>query len=414
MEENEVNDIFADLHIHSRFSRATSKAITLENLEKYAKIKGVDLLGTGDFQHPKWIEELKELEEKEGILYSKTGFPFLWQTELSLMYSQGGKGRRIHYVILAPSREIVNQIIEFLSSRGRLDYDGRPIFGFSSIELVEELMKISKDIEIIPAHIWTPWFGLFGSKSGFDSLKECFGDKSDKIHAIETGMSSDPMMNWRIKELDNKSIVSSSDMHSHWPWRIGREATIFNVKDKENITYKEIIGAIKNNSIKATVETDPAYGKYHYDGHRDCKFSCPPNKTKELNGKCPVCNKGLTIGVDSRVEELSDKARQLGFKNKNAKPFYKLLPLHELIALAKGSTLASKSSWETYNQLIEKFGNEFNILINVNKDELIRADVKDALRDLILNNRIGNIKVKPGYDGEYGEAMLREKQEKLF
>ena len=194
------------MHIHSRFARATSKYIDVPNLVKYARIKGVGLLGTGDFTHPEWVKELNVLREAGGILYYED-FPFIWQTEISLMYTQDGKGWRIHHVILAPNKEVAEQITKFLGSKGRLDYDGRPIFGFSSIELVEEMEKISEDIEIIPAHIWTPWFGIFGSMSGFDSLKQAFGDKVGRIHAIETGMSSDPEMNWRIKELNNKNEI---------------------------------------------------------------------------------------------------------------------------------------------------------------------------------------------------------------
>lgn len=407
--ENNKSEIIADLHIHSRFSRACSKNLSIENLEKYARIKGINLLGTGDFQHPEWIKEIKVLEERDGILYTKTGFPFLWQTEVSLMYCQDGKGRRIHYVILSPDKETSEQITKFLSTKGRLDYDGRPIFGFSSVELVDEMMKINQDIEIIPAHCWTPWFGIFGSQTGFDSLKEAFQEKVGKIHAIETGMSSSPDMNWRIKELNEKSIVSFSDSHSFWPWRMGREATIFSGE----LSYKNILKQIRENSFKATVETDPAYGKYHFDGHRSCKFSCSPNKSKEINNICPVCKKSLTIGVENRVEQLA--GNPLGFIPNSAKPFYKILPLHELIALAKASTLASKKTWQIYNDLIGKFGNEFNILLFVDKIELAKFLPNDwLLVELIIKNRIGNIKVKAGYDGEYGIPILPEKQEKLL
>jgi len=393
--------LIADLHIHSRFARATSKSIDIPNLVKYAKIKGLDLLGTGDFQHPEWSKELEGLEEREGILYYQD-FPFLWQTEISLMYSQGGKGRRVHYLILAPSKEVVKQITQFLQSKGRLDYDGRPIFGFSSVVLAEEMEKISKDIEIIPAHSWTPWFGIFGSMSGFDSLKEAFQDKADRIHAIETGMSSDPEMNWRIKELNEKSIVSFSDIHSFWPWRLGREATIFTGE----LNYKNILQQIRENSFKATVETDPAYGKYHWDGHRNCKFSCSPEESRKLNNICPKCGKELVIGVENRVEELATNPK--GFMPKNAKPFYKILPLHELIALAKASTLASKKTWAVYNQLIEKFGNEFNILLKAEKTELAKLLGDEKLVELIMDNRIGNLKIVPGYDGTYGKLELNK------
>jgi len=403
--------VFADLHIHSRFSRATSKAISIENLEKYARIKGLNLLGTGDFQHALWFKELNELEERDGILYTKTGFPFLWQTEISLMYTQDGKGRRVHFVILAPNKEVVGQITKFLAGKGRLDYDGRPIFGFSGIDLVDEMMKIDKNIEIFPAHAWTPWFGIFGSMSGFNSLKEAFRDREKYIHAIETGMSSDPEMNWHLSELNNKTIISFSDIHSFWPWRLGREATIFKI-DEEKLNYREIINQIRENKILGTIETDPAYGKYHWDGHRLCNFSSSPQETKKLNGICPVCGKTLIIGVENRVEELTNQEIE---KNPSRKPYYKLLPLHELIALAKASTLASRKTWLVYNQIIEKLGNEFNVLLRTGKEELLRALPEDNLLvDLILRNRVGKIKVKPGYDGVYGEAMLSERQEKLI
>jgi len=404
----EQKEFIADLHIHSRFSRATSKNLDIPNLVKYAKIKGLNLLGTGDFQHPSWIKELEVLEEKEGLLYYQD-FPFLWQSEISLMYSQGGKGRRIHYVLLAPNKEVVKQITAFLQSKGRLDYDGRPIFGFSSIELMEEMQRISEDIEIIPAHCLTPWFGIFGSMSGFDSLKEAFQDKVERIHAVESGMSADPEMLRKFSFLNEKSIISSSDSHSFWPFRLGREATIF----LGELSYKNILKQIRENSFKATIETDPAYGKYHYDGHRICKFSCSPQESKKLNNICPVCKKELTIGVENRVEKLA--SNPLNFRPKNAKPFYKLLPLHELIALAKASTLASKKTWQIYNNLIEKFGNELNILLHLEKQELAQFLKDDELLvKLIIDNRIGNIRVRPGFDGQYGEPMLKERQKRLF
>jgi uncharacterized protein (TIGR00375 family) len=400
-----MEGFIADLHIHSRFARATSKNIDIPNLVKWAKVKGIGLLGTGDFQHPQWNKEIKNLEERDGLLYYQN-FPFLWQTEISLMYSQGGKGRRIHYVILAPNGETAGQVTGFLGSKGRLDYDGRPIFGFSSIELIEAMEKIDKNIEVIPAHIWTSWFGIFGSNSGFDSLKEAFGDKADKIHAIETGISSDPLMNWKIKELNNKSIISFSDSHSFWPWRLGREATIFTGE----LTYENIIRQIRENNFKGTVEVEPAYGKYHWDGHRNCNFSCSPEESRKLNRVCPKCGKPLTIGVEYRVNELTDQSPE---EHPDKKPYYKILPLHELIVLTNGSTLNSKKTWRTYNDILEKFGNEFNVLLDAGKEELARfADEK--LVGIIIDNRNGKIDVQPGFDGEYGKAMLKEKQKTLF
>jgi uncharacterized protein (TIGR00375 family) len=407
--KEQEKEIIADLHVHSRFSRATSSKLNIQELEKFAKIKGIDLLGTGDFQHPEWFKELERdlVEEREGIVYTKNRFPFLWQTEISLMYSQGGKGRRIHYVILAPSKEVVKQITKWLGSKGRLDYDGRPIFGFSSIELVEQLKRIDDKIEIIPAHCLTPWFGIFGSKGGFDSLKECFQDKADKIYAVESGISADPEMLRKFSFLNNKSVVSFSDLHSFWPWRMGRENTIF----KGKLTYDNLIKQIRENSFKATIETEPAYGRYHWDGHRNCNFSCSPEKTKELGGICPKCHQKLTIGVENRVEELADQETE---EHPDKKPFYKLLPLHELIALAKGTSISTKTVWHIYNQLIDKFQNEFNVLLNVEKEKLLREISNEQIVGLIMDNRKANLKIKPGYDGNYGKVLLKEKQGKLF
>jgi len=397
--------IIADLHLHSKYARATSKDISLANLVKYARIKGLGLLGTGDFQHPVWFKELDKLEEVEGIVYFD-GFPFVWQTEISLMYTKLGKGRRIHYLILAPNKEVVKQITAFLASKGRLDYDGRPIFGFQSVELVEEMNKISNKIEVIPAHCMTPWFGFFGSKSGYDSLKDAFEDKVNKIHAIESGMSADPEMLWRLDA--GKNIISFSDMHSFWPWRIGRESTIFNLPKSKQLTYDLILKQIRENTFVATIETEPAYGRYHWDGHRNCNFSCSFEETKKLNGICPVCKKPLTIGVDYRIEELAKHPK--GYKSENAKPFYRLLPLHEIVSLAFGTGMQTGKVWGVYNNLIKDFENEFNILLNVSKEDLIRAKVNDKLIELILKNRDGKIKIKPGFDGEYGVAVLGEKQ----
>ncbi|MFH1801714.1 MAG: endonuclease Q family protein [archaeon] len=406
------NYMIADLHIHSRFSRACSKDITIENLVKWARIKGLNLLGTGDFTHPVWFKEIREkLKGNENGFYYYSDFPFVISGEVSLMYTQE-RGRRIHLVILVPSIEIAEKINFYIDNgiKARRDYDGRPIFNISGEKFTEDLKKISEDIEIIPAHVWTPWFGVFGSNSGFDSLKECFGRQFDKIYAIETGMSSDPAMNWRIKEIteNNKSIVSFSDSHSFWPYRLGREATIF----KKTDSYKELIRQIRENDFIGTIEVDPAYGKYHWDGHRNCNFSCCPEESSGLNEICPECKKHLTIGVENRVEKLAGNPK--GFKPENPKNYSVLLPLHEIIILAVGGGLQSKKVWEVYNNLIEKFENEFNVLIDVSKEELAELKIDEKLIDLILRNRKGKIKVKPGFDGEYGVAQLEEEQKKLF
>ncbi len=411
-------EVISDLHIHSKYSRATSKDLNVGNLEKWAKIKGIDLLGTGDFTHPEWILELKEnlIEDGTGILKTKTGFNFILQSEISLVYSQDGKGRRIHLIILAPNFDIVEKITSYLKTKGRIDYDGRPIFNISCRDFAEKLIKISKDIEIIPAHAWTPWFGIFGSITGFNSIEEAFKDQAKNIHSFETGMSSDPEMNWRLSNLDKYSIVSFSDCHSFWPWRMGREATIFEVKE---LTYKSIIEAIrkegKDNKIKFTIETSPSYGKYHFDGHRLCNFSCSPKETKEkYGGICPICKKPMTIGVMNRVDELADKDRPEGFTPKKAIPFKSVLPLHEIIATCLGLSVSSKKVWEIYNNLIAKFNKEYEILLNTDIVEIANLS-NEKIANCILLNREGKIKVQPGYDGEYGIPILElEKQKKLF
>jgi uncharacterized protein (TIGR00375 family) len=402
-------EIIADLHIHSKHSRATSKNLSIENLEKYARIKGINLLGTGDFQHELHRKEIDEKlkEDDKGILRTESGFAFLWQTEISFMYSQNGKRRAVHLVIFAPNSKIADKITEYFKSKGRIDYDGRPIFGISCKDVVRDLKEIDDKVEIIPAHCMTPWFGLFGSKSGFDSLKECFEDQTDKIYAVESGISADPDMLWRFEELKEGkvNVVSFSDAHSFWPWRIGRECTIFDIPE---LSYDNIIKAIRTGEgLKTTIETPPTYGKYHYDGHRDCGFSSSPEETKKLNGICPVCKKPLIIGVDYRVEEISKEPK--GYKPKDAKQYYSILPLHELISFFIGSAMTSKTVGSIYDSLINHFKNEFNILLNVGKEEFLEKDIGEKLVELILVNRKGGLKINPGFDGEYGKIIFEEK-----
>ncbi|UCD07948.1 MAG: DNA helicase UvrD [Candidatus Aenigmatarchaeota archaeon] len=378
---------------------------------KYAKIKGLNLLGTGDFTHPLWLKELKEnlKEDGSGILKTEDGFPFILQAEIANIYTQGGRGRRIHNIVLAPSFEIVEQINSELSKRGRLDYDGRPIFGFSCIDLIEMMMGIDRDIEIIPAHAWTPWFSIFGSKSGFDSVEECFGDKSKFIHALETGLSSDPAMNWRLSGLDKYALVSNSDSHSFWPWRIGREANVF---EMERVEYSEFIKIIRENDPKKflyTIEVDPSYGKYHLDGHRECGVCMEPKNSIKANSICPVCKKPLTIGVLHRVEELADRPE--GFRPENTVPYKSLIPLSETISSVLGvDQLYSKKIWDVYNKLIRGFGSEFNVLLKVPGSELKKI-VNEGVADSIIKVRDSKIKIQPGFDGVYGKAVFGDKAE---
>ncbi len=389
--------------MHSRFSRACSSDLTLENIEHWARKKGLGLVGTGDFTHPNWIKEIKkELKEDEkGIYKSKTGFPFVLQSEISNIFTQDGKGRKVHNVLLAPSLEIVEQITEWLLTKGRVDYDGRPIFGISCVELAEKLKEISKEIEIIPAHAWTPWFSIFGSMSGFDSVEDCFKDKANEIFALETGLSSDPAMNWRISKLDRFTLLSNSDSHSYWPWRMGRECNILDIE----LSYKNLISAIRTGKgFLGTVEVDPNYGKYHLDGHRACDVCLEPAETKKHKNICPKCGNNLTIGVLNRVEELADRPE--GFKPKGKPDFYKLIPLAEIIAGYIGvSQPSSKKVFELYDSLVGKFENELNIMLEVPAEKLEQAADK-KLVDLIIKNREGKIEVKPGYDGVYGVALI--------
>ncbi|MAE43311.1 DNA helicase UvrD [Candidatus Woesearchaeota archaeon] len=394
--------IISDLHLHSRFSRATSKSINIENLEKYANLKGLNLLGTGDLTHPEWIKELKKelTEDGSGILKSKTGFNFVLQGEVSNIYTQDGKGRRIHNVILAKSFDVVDQIQETLLKKGRLDYDGRPIFGFSCIELVEMLKNIDEKIEIIPAHAWTPWFSLFGSMSGFNSIEECYKDQTKHIYALETGLSSDPSMNWRLSQLDKYTLISNSDSHSFWPWRIGREANIFDME----LTYDNLINAIrKRKGFVETIEVDPNYGKYHLDGHRACNICMEPKEALKNKNICPKCKRNLTIGVLHRIEELAD--REEGFKPKNAVPFKSLIPLSEILAELLGSNVATQKIWKEYYNLINNFESEFDVLLEAKKEDLIKY-TDEKIADAIILNREGKIKIKPGFDGVYGQPLF--------
>jgi uncharacterized protein (TIGR00375 family) len=395
--------IITDLHIHGSYSRGCSKDLTIQNLEKYAKIKGVDLLGTGDFTHPKWFEHIKDsLKEidNSGIHETKTGQKFMLATEISLIFSQGGRGRKVHLVILAKNLDIVKQINNVLTKKWRVDYDGRPIFGATCIEFLELMQNIDKDIELIPAHAWTPYFGIFGSMSGFDSLEECFQEKTKHIHAIETGMSSDPEMNWRISKLDSVNLVSFSDAHSFWPWRMGREATVFDTK----MDYNAILNAIRTGKgLSSTIEVDPGYGKYHFTGHRNCGISISPKESLKLNNLCPKCGKPLTVGVLQRVEELADRPE--GFVPKNAVPFKKIIPLSELISKIMNSGIATKKVWEVYNRLIKEFGSEMNVLLSADEQK-IKNVVGEKLSEYIIKNRFAKIKIKEGYDGEYGELII--------
>jgi uncharacterized protein (TIGR00375 family) len=383
----------------------------VEEIARFARIKGLNLVGTGDFTHPKWLKELQEalVQESDSGLYktaknSKSPVYFMITTEVSTIFTFGNDIKKIHHVILTPSIETAVQVNERLSKYGDLTVDGRPTLEMSAPHLVEEVMEVSSGNMVFPAHAWTPWFSIFGAFSGFDSVEDCYQDMTKHIYALETGLSSDPPMNWRLSKLDNFALVSNSDSHSFWPWRIGREANVFELK---KLSYYEIVDSIRHKDkerLKFTVETDPAYGKYHWTGHRNCHVSLSPQEAIKLGNICPVCRKKLTKGVEQRVEELAD--RQAGFKPENAVGFLHLLPLSEIIATVLGvDSPSTQQVWGIYNKLIEKFGDEYTVLIEASKEALTTI-VDEKIAEAILRVRNGKIKVVPGYDGVYGHLLI--------
>ncbi|MCK4474052.1 DNA helicase UvrD [Candidatus Parcubacteria bacterium] len=406
-----------DFHIHSKYSRATSPQTDLENLDKWAKIKGIDVLGTGDFTHPEWFQELKEkLEPAEPGLFklknSDSKTRFVLTSEISCIYSKGGSVRKIHIVVFAPSLEIVEKINTQLAWIGNLKSDGRPILGLDAKELAKIVLNISQDCFIVPAHCMTPWFGIFGSKSGFDSIEECFEDYSKYIYALETGLSADPEMLWRIPDGRKLTLISNSDAHS--PAKLGREANVF---EGQELSYNSIIQAIKDggdpnpaNLLKLiyTIEFFPQEGKYHFDGHRDCEISLSPEETKKYNGICPRCGRPLTVGVLNRIEKLADKEQ--GFKPEKAVPFKSLVPLPEIIADVLGVGSGTKQVEEQYKNLIEKFENEFKILLDVSQQDLETATLSEVAEG-IIKVRQGEVNIEPGYDGVFGKIRIFSKQE---
>lgn len=398
--------IIADFHVHSAYSRATSKEMHLKTMAHWAGLKGINLLGSGDFTHPAYFAEIKtDLEETaQGLLKLKGNASptvhFILTSETSHIYTQAGKGRRVHMMIFAPSIRTVEKINLHLDRIGNIHSDGRPIFGFSAKDLVKIVLDIDPECLVVPAHAWTPWFSVFGSHSGFDSLEECFEEETPHIHAIETGLSSDPAMNWRWSALDRISLISNSDAHS--PAKIGREANLFQCE----ATFKAIIQTIKEKTPQrfiATIEFFPEEGKYHFDGHRTCGICYSPSQTRQKDYLCPVCGKNLVVGVMHRVEALAD--RPPGFIPKGAIPAIHLVPLEEILAEVFETGVQSKRIRREYLRLIERGGSEFKVLLDLSEEDL-RSFMEDRLVDGILRVRQGLIQVKPGYDGVYGQVKL--------
>jgi len=403
----------ADLHIHSRFSMATSKEGTPENLDFWARKKGISLIGTGDFTHPVWREELKERLVSEGnglyrlrdeyVKEESRKFPgegtrFVVSGEISSIYKKNGKTRKVHNVILLPSLEAADAMAQRLEKIGNIHSDGRPILGLDSHDLLEMMLDVCPEGILIPAHIWTPHFSVLGAKSGFDSVEECFEELAPYIHALETGLSSDPAMNWRISKLDRYQLVSNSDAHS--PSKLGREANLLDI----DCSYEGLYRAIQTGEgLEGTVEFFPEEGKYHFDGHRKCGVSLSPVEAERLGGICPVCGKKLTMGVDHRVEQLADRAE--GFVKKDGKKYESLVPLPEVISTCMGYSAASKKVQGCFEQMIQTLGTEFDILRNVPSED-IKSCAGERIAEGIENVRTGNVKRIPGYDGEYGKIEL--------
>jgi uncharacterized protein (TIGR00375 family) len=390
--------VVADLHIHSRYSNATSSKMDLPTLAHGAKRKGIDLLGTGDCTHPDWLKTLSsELREERAGIYSHEGTSFMVTGEVSLVWKHDGRGRRIHLMLLVRSLDDAVRIHEALSPRGNLAYDGRPMLGLSARDFCEIVWECSPDTLLIPAHVWTPWYAVFGAKSGFDSLETCFGEFTDRIVAIETGLSSDPSMNRRVSALDHLRLISCSDAHS--PAKLAREATLFDVED---VSFETIARALTTgDGYAGTFEFYPQEGKYHYDGHRSCGISWSPDQSMAADNLCPVCGKELTIGVLHRVEDLADRTEpELG-----GVPFRSLIPLAEVISQAVGKGVSTKAVTKIYDAMLDRHGTELDILLDRSLDDMA-TDVPARVLEGIAKMRSGDITIEPGYDGVYGSVEI--------
>jgi len=400
-------EFIADFHIHSKYSRATSRDMDVQHITEWAKLKGISLMGTGDFTHHLWLEELKHnLEDLGNGLFKYQGIYFILTAEISSIYSKNGRGYRIHNLIFSPSLKTTDKINATLSRYGNLASDGRPILGMDAAELARIIFDIDENCMVVPGHIWTPWFSLFGSMSGFDRIEDCFEGQTPRIFALETGLSSDPAMNWRLSALDRFSLVSNSDSHS--PSKIGREANVFSCE----LDYKTIREVLKTKDKKRflyTIEFFPEEGKYHYDGHRLCGVRWSPAETKANNGRCPKCGKPVTVGVMNRVERLADRPE--GYVPSNAMPYKNLIPLEEIIAGSRGVSKASIAVERDYRNLIAQFGSELRILKELTPEEL-KKGFPGRIAEGILRMRQGKVDIQAGFDGEYGIISVFGQEQK--
>lgn len=398
-----------DWHIHSKYSRACSKQLELSVIDQWCIRKGIDIVATGDWTHPEWFKHIKEnlVEDRQGIYKLKSGgkTEFMLVQEVSQIYKKGDKVRRIHNLVFSPSIETCEKVIRELNKREfNLKSDGRPILGIESEDLYKLLKDIDEKIIIIPAHAWTPWYAIFGSKSGFDSIEECFGSMSKYIYAIETGLSSDPAMNWQLSALDDVVLVSNSDAHS--PRNLGREANVFEFDAPP--TYDEFVRVLKEkdkNKFKYTIEFYPQEGKYHFDGCANCKFSCDPKESKRLGGFCPTCKRKLTLGVHYRVEELSDRDVKSVAERKI--PYKSIVPLAEIIAEVFGvKSPTSKRVEREYLKLTDEVADEFTLLLDTSVEQIKKAASDKNIAEAILRMRAGKVSIDPGYDGIFGKVNI--------
>lgn len=403
--------IIADFHLHSQYSRACSKELTLENNARWCQKKGVNILGTADFTYPKWFAQIEDqlVEAEPGLFKLRSGLysqmRYILTTEVSQIYKRGGKTRRIHNIILAPSIEAVRKLNSWLGNNGyNIKADGRPILGLDSEELYKRLKDLDDRFILIPAHAWTPWYSVFGSKSGFDSLEECFGEMTPYIYALETGLSSDPLMNRSLSVLDNVMLISNSDAHS--PRNFGREANVFEIPDGE-LSFDGLIRIFRERDISRfayTIEFYPEEGKYFQDGHADCQFWCSPEETKKFKGRCPKCQKLLTVGVMSRVADLAD--RDVHELPAGQVPYKSIVPLDQILAEVYGvASPTGKKVQLMYDQLIDGIGNEFQILLDASIDQIEQAS-NQRVAEAIRRVRAGEMRIRPGYDGIFGKVKI--------
>ena len=402
----------ADLHLHSRFSMSTSRGLSLATLASAAREKGIDLLATGDFTHPAWFEELSAslVEAGEGV-YETGGVRFVLGTEVSCIWPQAGRGRRVHLLVFAPGFDAAAGVSRALAQHARLESDGRPMLKLPARDLAALVWDVDAACMVIPAHIWTPWYGAYGSKSGFDSLEECFGDMAAGIHAIETGLSSDPAMNWLVPDLDERSILSFSDAHS--AANLGRELTLFAAE----ATYPALRAAMEHPgpqaSVLETVEFHPEHGKYHYDGHRKCGVSCTPAESRDTRRRCPQCGRPLTLGVLHRAENLGGReipacrdSDGLVRGPADRPPFRHLVPLRDILSQALGVGRGTKRIARAYTDLVSDLGGEYRVLTEAPEAD-IEAAADGLVASTILAARAGRVEINPGYDGVYGTVTIK-------